>query len=512
MEQQQGPLSDKLKVFGLERFSLALVPAGVGAALLYTVLDGLGASSRVAAFASVAFAPSAALWLSTRLPSSFDGSLRRNTLRSVLWFAVGLGAIGATARLATFMADETKGQNAMYAFDSFFVHHSCLTAYFQGARFHREGVPNVYERTLYEGPTGEPKFIGSFVTDVYLYPPPFLLLARLALAISEDFAAWRAVWFGIEGAVVMGALVGLALWIGGPVGRRVALLSPLVWLSFPTLITLQFGNFQLVAIGGSVLAMVAFECRRNALGGALLAALALSKVFPGILVILLLFQRRWRAVAWTAGFGAFFLVGSYAVLGEAPFRALLSYHLPRMSSGAALETLFARPDNIAASHSVYGLVQKLGLLGLPGASQSAAIAATWVYTLLLIGVVAAAARLQPEARTSEGKARAALVWLAVVQLASLRAPFTPDTYALFAPVWTLVLLLALVGADWRGWRPVALVTLIVLANLMVPAVEIMPLPLLLTLTLAHQIVFLALFLGMIAVLWRRTNAGRAVHL
>jgi hypothetical protein len=345
-------------------------------------LDGLGASSRVAAFVSIAFAPSAALWLSSRLPSSFDGSLRRNALRSVLWLAVGLWAIGATARLATFMADETKGQNAIYAFDSFFVHHSCLTAYFQAARLHREGVPNVYERTLYEGPSGEPKFIGSFVTDTYLYPPPFLILARLALAISEDFAAWRAVWFGLEGAIVMGALVGLALWIGGPVGRRVALLSPLVWLSFPTLMTLQFGNFQLVAIAGSVLAMMAFECRRNSLGGALLAALALSKVFPGILVILLLFQRRWRAVAWTAGFGACFLVGSYAVLGEAPFRALLSYHLPRMSSGAALETLFARPDNIAASHSVYGLVQKLGLLGLPGASQSTAIAATWVYTLL----------------------------------------------------------------------------------------------------------------------------------
>ena len=107
MVQQRAPLSERFKVLGPERFGLALVPAGVGAALLYAVLAGLGASIRITAFASVALASSAALWLSSRLPSSFDGSLRRSTLRSVLWLAVGLGAIGAMARLATFMADET---------------------------------------------------------------------------------------------------------------------------------------------------------------------------------------------------------------------------------------------------------------------------------------------------------------------------------------------------------------------------------------------------------------------
>ncbi len=66
----------------------------------------------------------------------------------------------------------------------------------------------MYERTNFEGPNGEPKFLRSFVIDVFLYPPPFLLLSRLGLALSEDFAVWRAVWFGMEGAIVAAGLLG----------------------------------------------------------------------------------------------------------------------------------------------------------------------------------------------------------------------------------------------------------------------------------------------------------------
>jgi hypothetical protein len=352
-----------------------------------------------------------------------DGALRRSTLLAVLWALIGIGAVAATARPAVFMADETRGWNTPSTFDDFFVHHSCLSAHFQAARC-IEPVCRMYERTLYEGPQGEPKFVGSFVIDTFLYPPPFLVLARLGLALSEDFARWRAIWFGVEGALVGVALLMLARWIGGPIGRRVGLLSVLVWLSFPNLTTLQFGNFHLVAITGSVLAMLAFERGRHALGGGVLAALALSKVFPGILVLFLLFQRRWRSAAWTGGFAALLLAASYVLLGEAPFSALLSYHLPRMSTGAALETLFAHPDVIAANQAVYGLVQKLSLLGMPGASQDIAVAISWVYTLVLVAAAAAPSRTVEEA-SMQGRSRRAMVWLALLQLGSLRAPFTP---------------------------------------------------------------------------------------
>ena len=176
-----------------------------------------------------------------------------------------------------------------------------------------------------------------------------------------------------------------------------------MWLSLPLLTTLQFGNFHLVAVSGSILAMLALERGHHVLGGGLLAALALGKVFPGILVLLLLLQRRWRSVAWTAAFGALFLVISRLVLGEAPFRAMITYNMPRLSSGAALETQFAYPDAIAASHAIFGFVQKLELLGVPGASQRLAVVVSWLYTgvLFLFAVLGARApRTEPLPRSA----------------------------------------------------------------------------------------------------------------
>ena len=169
---------------------------------------------------------------------------------------------------------------------------------------------------------------------------------------------------------------------------------------------------------------------------------------------------------------------------------MITYNLPRLSSGAALETQFAHPDAIAASHAIFGFVQKLELLGVPGASQQLAIAVSWLYSGALVFFAVLGAR----ARSTEPLSRA-LVWLALLQLASLRSPFTPDTYALFPIQWMLVLLLA--NADWRGWRAGALLGLILLANYIVPTVPIMPLPALLTLSLILQVVFISLCIGIL---------------
>jgi hypothetical protein len=495
----------RFPVSAVHRAIAALLPAGVGVGLLYVLFVGLGVSAVVSTGMAVVLALSGAYWLWGRLPADLDCA-PRNLARLALWAVLGLGAIGAKARLATFMADGSKVENSMYAFDEFYVHHSCLSAHFQAARLVRAGVPNIYERTHYEGPNGEPKLVDGFVIDVFLYPPPFLLLARLALAISENFLAWRAVWFALDGGLVAAALLTLALWIGGAIGRRAAWLSVLVWLSLPTLTSLQFGNFHLATIAGSIFAMLAFERSRHVLGGALLAALALSKVFPGILVLFLVFQRRWRAVAWTAGFGILFLAASYLILGPAPFQALLTYHLPRMANGAALETQFAHPDTFAANLAVYGLVQKLASLGVPLALPGDAVAATWLYTFMLIGISIVAARVADSVPQAESRLQRALVWLALVELASLRAPFTPDTYGLFAILWILSLLLA--GVEWCGWRPIVLLGLVVVGNFLVPVVPIMPLAALLGLTLVIQVLFMTLCLSIVVGLGHRTDAQR----
>ncbi len=470
---------------GIERISASLIPTGIGAVLLHTALRGFGVGRLPAAGMSIAAALAGTIWLKGRLPSSLDGVLRRQTTVAILWFAFGVVAIGTTARLSSFMIDESRAESSIYSFDDFFVHHSCLSAHYQSARLHRAGVPNVYERTLYEGPGGEPKFINSFVIDVFLYPPPMLLISRLALSISEDFAAWRAVWFAVEGAIVGLALLAIASWIGGPQGQRATLLALLVWLSFPTLLTLQIGNLHLAAVAIAMLAMLAFERERHAVGGALLAAIVLFKIFPGILILLLLFQRRWRSLAWSVGFGMLLVLIAVLMLGTTPFQALFSYQLPRLSTGAAFESLFAHPDVIAANQSAFGFVQKLSLLGVPGMSLGTAAVVTWVYTLLLIGLTAFGAKVAGE------KHSRALVWIALIQLASLRSPFTPDTYAGFPLLWMLVLHVA--GGGWQGWRTIPLASLILLANFVLPAVPIMPMTWLLVLTLTLQALFFAYY-------------------
>ena len=474
---------------GIERVAVALIPAGIGAALLFTILCGVGAGELLATALSIALAIAGAVLLARRLPSNLDGVLRRRPVLAIAWFALGLASIGVTARLATFMVDETRTSASIIPFDEFFVHHSCLSAHYQSANLQREGIANIYERTNYEGPNGEPKFINSFVMDVFLYPPPMLLLSRSALALSNDFTVWRAVWFGLEGAMVALALITLAMWIGGEPGRRAALLAPLVWLSIPTLLTLQYGNLHLAAIATAMFAMLAFERGRPAVGGALLGALTLFKIFPGILLLLLIFQRRWRSVAWTVGFALVILIAAIVVLGRAPFDALFSYQLPRLASGAAFESIFAHPDAIADNESVYGMVQKLSLLGVPGTSTATAVAVTWVYTIVLVVLAAVGAR-----GSSERLPRA-LVWLALIQLASLRSPFTPDEYALFAVLWILVLLLA--SQEGRSRRVIVLAVLILLANLVVPTVPIMPIQSLLGITLVRQLILFALCCGVV---------------
>ena len=467
-----------------ERVGVALIPTGGGAALLFATLRGLGVGAHLATVLSIAVLIVSAAMVARRLPSSLDGVLRRRPAVAILWFALGLASIGATVRLATFMVDETRATRSIYPFDDFFVHHSCLSAHFQSAQLQRDGVANVYERTHYEGADGAPKFLNSFVIDVFLYPPPMLLLSRSGLALSDDFGRWRAVWFGFEGAIVALSLLAVVGWIGGVRGQRAALLAPLVWLSIPTLLTLQIGNVHLVAIAAAMLAMLAFERGRHVVGGATLGALMLIKIFPGILLLVLLFQRRWRSVAWTAGFAVAILVVAVIILGREPFAALFSYQLPRLASGAAFESIFAHPDAIAANQSVYAVVQKLSLLGVPGMSTGTAVAVSWAYTIALVALAAVGAR------GSHERLPRVLVWLALLQLASLRSPFTPDTYALFGVLWILVLLLA--SHEGRSKRVIGFATLMVLANLVVPTVPIVPIQLLLGITLVHQLVFFGL--------------------
>jgi alpha-1,2-mannosyltransferase len=290
----------------------------------------------------------------------------------------------------------------------------------------RGPAPNLYAQAHYEKPKqGSP--LGVFDQDDYFYPPPFLLLPRALLAISDDFVRVRAAWFFLESLVVFAALW-FAARRSGAASTAALLGAPLVFASVPMLATLQVGNFQAMALALSVLALVAVLQRRDALGGALLAFAAVSKIFPGILIIYLLARRRWAAVAWCAAFAGVYVALALWVLGPQPFSAFLDYMLPRLSSGEAFGML-EQPAAIALNHSIAGMVLKLRLLNVAHTSVAQAASAAWIYTIVLVPIAFFAGRRLM--RDSAGRDEL-LLGLALLHLGALRSPFTPDPYATIA--------------------------------------------------------------------------------
>jgi len=187
-------------------------------------------------------------------------------------------------------------------------------------------VPNVYAYELYsfpaESPTAvrKPRPIESFNIDAYEYPPPFLLLPRTLAILVPDFLHFRVIWFALNGAVLVIGLVVVARMLGPMAGTRAFLLAPLILASDLTIGTLQIGNLQAIVFSIAMIAMVLLVQRRYAAGGALLAFVTVSKLFPSLLLIYLLVRREWRALAWTSGMIAALVVISLLDTGWLPIR------------------------------------------------------------------------------------------------------------------------------------------------------------------------------------------------
>ncbi len=325
------------------------------------------------------------------------------------------------------------------------INHSCLSAYYVAARSVTT-VPNVYAYELYsfpaESPTAlrKPRPIGSFNIDAYEYPPPFLLLPRTLAILAPDFLRFRMIWFALNGAVLVIGLIVVARMLGPVAGTRALLLAPLVLASDLTVGTLQIGNLQAIVFSIAMIAMVLLAQRRYAAGGALLAFVTVSKLFPGLLLIYLLVRRQWRALAWTSGMMAALVAISLLDTGWTPYHVFLD-HLPRLLGGEAFPA-FRNPGAIAKNYSVPGMAFKIQLFGITGASFGAMKIVGWIYTLVVLALTIIVAR-----RTLNREDEP-LAWLTILILASLRSPFLP-AYAVIPVLWLLTLLAANVAPTVR---------------------------------------------------------------
>jgi len=420
----------------------ALVALSVGIAtgiFGFTAGAGLTGSWLAAALIAVAAAGLVALLVHTRSSLAFDVAACSRGLKIVSGLAT-VAALVLLCRLAVFMVLPSQVGYSFVPTSKWEVSHSCLSAYFVAAQA-SSSTSNVYDNSLYSMPEDDPsqpreqRKIGPFTVDVFEYPPQFLLLPLFLRLLTPDFMDLRMLWFALNGGVLLLALLVVARFLGPADGTRALLLSPLVWLAVPTLGTLQRGNVQLMVIATAMLAMVLFERRRWAAGGALLAFVTVSKIFPGLLLVYLLVRRQWRALAWTAIMGAAFSVLTLLILGWAPYAAFLD-HLPGLISGEAFPA-FRRPAAAAVNFSIPGVVFKLKLFGVPGMSFGVAKIVGWAYTLVILAVIVFAGL-----RTLSDREKP-LVWMAILILATLRSPLIPQAYAAIPPLWLLTLLAAI---------------------------------------------------------------------
>lgn len=411
----------------LERWTIA----GFGA-LLIAMLVAAGVSAfRLPVAAAVALGLVAGALplrvIARRLPVAWDGLGKRRPVLSALWLLLALLTLARTAGVAAFMIDPAHAALSAFGFDPFYIGHSCYSGYWQAAQLAQQGAANLYDPALYDGQSH-----GIFRFDEFLYLPQFLLLPMLGVAAGGDFDQLRAAWFAIEGLALLACMAWLCGWIGERAGRRALLLVPAVWLATPVLLTLQLGNFHLLAVAMSAVAMALFWRDRPVLGGALLG-FAVFKLFPGILGIYLIATRRWKAVGWTLAFSVVYTVVTYLWIGDAPFRALLDYHLPRLGNGEAWAFLEMKELGFVAAinDSVPGVVYKLNALGLPGMTRALVQQLSWAWTLVVVALTVLAARRAPRMSRVE----LAAAWIALLGLAAARSPFLPDHTGLFAPLW-----------------------------------------------------------------------------
>lgn len=420
---------------------VAAPPAAVGLAALGLPMPVAGSLAAGVAGLSVVGA-----W--RRLPESIGSPVQGKPLVLAFWLLLVGVAVVQTVKLSTFMHDADRTDLSVLPERPFFCTHACLSAYTEASRLAPLGA-NVYDPAVYRD-----RRIGRLEVDLFQYPPAFLLLGGSLRALSEDFFVNRAVWFALQSLALLAVMLALALWIGGTAGAWAAWLIPAVWAAPPILLALQLGNFQPSAFGWSMGAMLLAASGWAVAGGALLGFCAAGKLFPGVLVLYLAARQQWKPVVATAAWALAWLLVAIAWFGLKPQWDFLLYQLPRIQSGEAFFWI-DDPTAQAINFSVYGLVVKLRAVGVPGMTRAFGNTLASIYGAAVLALAAYVGWRSRRADLNHVASRLpeAMIWLALLNLGSLRSPFVPDAYALVGTLW----LGSLLVARQRRLTPLALV-------------------------------------------------------
>ncbi len=143
----------------------------------------------------------------------------------------------------------------------------------------------------------------SNVREIFTPNPPTMALMALPVAAVGPQPA-RAVWLFASVALFTGAVFALARERGRR-DRAVPVVALLLALLAPAVLTnIRIGQGYLIVFALFAAALIAFAERRDALGGIALGLLLGLKTSGTALVVVLMVQRRWRAIAVAAGVAA----------------------------------------------------------------------------------------------------------------------------------------------------------------------------------------------------------------
>lgn len=483
------------KPFTLVHAAVILVVFGTIGPLVFITARAAGWSIGASVTAVAVTFAIGTLTIHRVVPDALPSHRRGYSALFGLWVLLGLAAGYRVVSLSVFMLDATRSEFAVATkqrhFDDeemnrpFSPRHNCFTSYVIGARLAQDGEANIYDPEHYRDsaePTDIHEEIGEVLTiDSYQYPPPFLLMPRVLLTIADGFFEVRTYWFTINVIVFSAAVAMLGYWIAGRRFSAFWLSWPIVVMAPTTVLTLQIGNVHFLIISMSLLAMALIEKGRERLGALVLGFVIVGKVFPGLLLVYLIFRRRWRAVVWTTGAMAAYCIATLVTFGAQVWQAFFDYQLPRLASGDAFRFARENARAITGNSSIMGFVYKLRALGLLEGVDDELLAGglMWVFTaaiLLMLFLAAKAHRradgFRPVIATDDAEAESrrrhnlVAAWTVILILGQLRSPFLPWTYGNIAVLWLLAMLIP-THKPWRA-RTAAILLAAVVFGIDVP--------------------------------------------
>ena len=169
------------------------------------------------------------------------------------------------------------------------------------------------------GPFQEAIVAGTFsmkddsVVWPYMYPPLIALLFVPTLGLPV--AAVRIGWWIVNVACLLGGTWLCLRALGRVTPLRAVLALLVLWRFEPATVALRLGQIEVLQYLLLAATLYALSVGRERWAGVALGLATGLKFFPGALIVLLLWKKRWRAAGWAIGTAIVAIIGSFAAVG-----------------------------------------------------------------------------------------------------------------------------------------------------------------------------------------------------